>query len=424
METLTPDTNQRDKHFPFNFVVNVADGGAFGFALGFASFSTILPLFVSSMTDSAILIGLIPGIHVLGWQLPQLFVAHSVSQRKRYKPMVLLLTIQERLPFLALAAVAWFLPSMEHKVALLLTFLLLTWQAVGGGFAATAWQSMIGKIVPGNRWGIFYGTQAAAASLFASISAVLAGLILERVDSPLDFTLCFLITATGMVVSYFFLSLTREEESKPSEVAASHVHFWRNIFDILKNDNNFRWFLVVRVLAQVATVSFSFYTVYAVRFLGVSEVMVGLMTSVLTVVQTVANPIMGWLGDRWIHRGVMIIGISSAVLSAIVAWCSHGAGWFFLVFALAGIANVGVWTISMTLTLEFGTDSERPAYIGLANTLVAPTAFIVPLLGGVLADTYGYPSTFITSVFGGVATILVLAFLLRSPKEYGRNTET
>jgi len=45
----------------------VMDGGFYGFAVGFASFTTILPLFVSQMTSSSLLIGLIPGLHILGW---------------------------------------------------------------------------------------------------------------------------------------------------------------------------------------------------------------------------------------------------------------------------------------------------------------------------------------------------------------------
>lgn len=423
MEASTPQSLQRDKHFPFNFTVNVIDGGAFGFAMGFASFMTIIPLFVSSLTDSAILIGLIPGIHVLGWQLPQLFIARSVSKRSRYKPMVLTLTIQERLPYLAMAAVAWFTPAYGPRIALILTFLMLIWQAVGGGFTATPWQSMIAKIVPTGRWGFFFGSQAAAASLFSSLSAVIAGLILTKNDSPLDFTLCFLFASIAMVLSYFFLSLTREEESASSDVAQNQDPFWSKLADILRRDASFRWFLLVRILAQVATMGFAFYTVYAVRHLGVSEILIGVMTGVLTMVQTAANPIMGWLGDRWMHRGVLIIGIVAAVLSSFFAWQAPTAGWFFVVFALAGVANVGIWTITMTMTLEFGEVSERPSYIGLANTLVAPTAFIVPLLGGILADNFGYPSTFFVSVLGGIATIIVLLLFLRTPKEHGKYLE-
>lgn len=45
------------RNLRYNFIVNLLDGGFFGFAMGFASFVTVIPLFVSTMTASAILIG-------------------------------------------------------------------------------------------------------------------------------------------------------------------------------------------------------------------------------------------------------------------------------------------------------------------------------------------------------------------------------
>ena len=43
-----------------------------------------------------------------GLRFPALFTARVVSRRKRYKPFLLVCTVNERLPFLGLAAVAWF----------------------------------------------------------------------------------------------------------------------------------------------------------------------------------------------------------------------------------------------------------------------------------------------------------------------------
>jgi hypothetical protein len=71
------------KHLHYNVTVNLMDGGFFGLAIGFASFGTILPLFVASMTDSATLIGLVPAIHSAGWLLPQLFTAGYTSRLRR-----------------------------------------------------------------------------------------------------------------------------------------------------------------------------------------------------------------------------------------------------------------------------------------------------------------------------------------------------
>jgi len=155
------------KNIPYNLAVNLLDGSFFGFALGFASFITILPLFVSTMTNSAVLIGLIPAIHSVGWQFPQLLTAYDVSRQSIYKRMVVRLTLHERLPFLGLAAVAFFLPILGTKNALVLTFLLLIWQGLGAGVTATAWQSMIAKVFPSEFHGTFYGIQSSAANLMA-----------------------------------------------------------------------------------------------------------------------------------------------------------------------------------------------------------------------------------------------------------------
>src|ERR671923_2278335 len=94
------------KHLRYNITVNLMDGGFFGLAIGFASFGTILSLFVASMTDSATLIGLVPAIHATGWLLPQLFTANHTARLRRYKRTVLMRTIHERIPFLGFAIVA------------------------------------------------------------------------------------------------------------------------------------------------------------------------------------------------------------------------------------------------------------------------------------------------------------------------------
>ncbi|OGN98785.1 MAG: hypothetical protein A2Z71_00420 [Chloroflexi bacterium RBG_13_50_21] len=415
--TLSPAALKHNKNFPFNFLVNVMDGGFFGLGLGFASFSTVLPLFVSNLTDSAILIGLIPALHVVGWQLPQIFTARKVAQQKRYKPMVMFFTTQERLPFLGLAVIAWFIPGIGPKIALILTFTMLIWQGFGGGFAATAWQSMIGKIIPRDRWGLFFGCQSAASNLLASAGAVIAGLVLEANESTKGFSICFLLAVGAFCISYVALGLTREEETLPMSGEIERNIFWKDIRSILSRDTNFKWFVVVRILAQLGTVGFAFYTVYVVRFYGVNEVTAGILTGVLLIVETIFNPIMGWLADRWSRRGVMALGMVSAAVSAMVAWWAPAVGWFYLAYTLAGISYVAIWTIALAMTLEFGKDHEKPAYIGLANTLVAPTAFIIPLFAGWLADNIGYQATFLATSIGAIATVIVLSFVFHDPRK-------
>jgi len=405
------------KHLRYNIIVNMIDGGAFGFAIGFASFSTILPLFVASMTDSATLIGLVPAIHGAGWLLPQLFTANRTAQLRRYKRTVLLNTIHERLPFLGFALVAFLLPTIGAEAGLVMTFMFLIWQGLGGGFTANPWTSMISKIIPAESRGTFFGTQAAVANLFISAAAVGAGYLLSLFASPKDFMYCFLTACVFFTVSWFALAMTREPADYDKVVEKNPPPFWHGAGQILKRDKNFDWFLTARVLSQFATMGFAFYIVYGLRRYEMNTVTAGFLTATLTISQTVANAGMGWLGDRVGHRWMLILGAVAATLSSFLAWFAPSLVWFFPVFVLTGFANVSIWTNGMTMTVDFSDDKDRPFYIGLAQTLTAPATILAPLIGGWIADTYGFTRTFALSTMLSIVMMSILVFLVREPRK-------
>jgi MFS family permease len=223
-----------------------------------------------------------------------------------------------------------------------------------------------------------------------------------------------------MGVSFIFLSLTRESERLPAPQPLGLERFSDRLKSILSKDHNFRGYLVVRMISQFAGMAVAFYTVYAIRHHGMSELEVGIMTSLFLGAQIVLNPLMGWLGDRWSHRAAMSIGFLAFAASAGLAWWSPSPAWFYLAFILAGLGNVGLWTIALALTLEFGAESERPAYIGLANTLIAPATIVAPILGGWLADAFGYSATFQASMVGSLTALAVLLLFVRDPRHVAR----
>ena len=407
------------KHLRYNIIVNLLDGGFFGVAIGFASFGTILPLFVASMTDSATLIGLVPAIHAAGWLLPQLFTANHTAKLRRYKRTVLMMTIHERIPFLGFAIVALLLPKIGLQAGLVVTFLFLIWQGLGGGFTANSWTSMISKIMPPESRGTFFGTQAAVANLFISAAAVGAGYLLNAFDSPLDFVSCFLIASLFFTISWIFLALTREPADHEKVVEENPLPFWHGAGRILQRDKNFNWFLTARILSQFATMGFVFYIVYALRRFQMDAVTAGFLTATLTIAQMVANAGMGWMGDRVGHRLMLIIGAASALLSSLLAWFAPSLIWFFPIFVLTGFANVSIWTNGMTMTVDFSGEKERPFYIGLAQTLTAPATILAPLIGGWIADTQGFVFTFGWSMLLSIVMLLILIFLVKEPRKAG-----
>jgi MFS family permease len=403
------------KNLRFNFTVGLFDGGFFGLGMGFASFSAIIPLFVHHFTDSALLIGLVPAIHNLGWQLPQLLTAGWLSRTRRFKALTLWMTIHERLPFLGLSILALLVPHMSTSAILPLVFLMLIWQGFGAGLAANPWTNLVTKVIPQELHGTFFGTQSAAFNGLAGVSSLVAGIILDRLALPLNFSICFALTFVFMAVSFAFLSATREQDSAPTPQSQPRALLHKSVH-ILKHDANFRGFLAVRVLSQFAGMGFAFYAIYAVRQYMVSDAAAAALVAILLIGQVVLSPLMGSLGDRWSHRGVMGIGAVGAAVSAVLAWRATSPVWFYGVFLLEAAAVVAIWTIPLALSVSFARDkSDRPLYIGMANTLPAPATILAPIIGGWIADRAGYNTMFVLSAISGFVMAAALWLVLRDP---------
>jgi MFS family permease len=409
--------SELQKNLKYNYVVNVADGAFFGFALGFASFGTVIPLFVSTMTNSAILIGLVVALHTLGWQLPQLLVARAVSRQTRFKPLVMRLAVHERLPFLGLALTALLLPRIGPQVALGLVFLMLAWQGIGGGIVANPWQNMINKVLPQDYLATFFGIQGAAANLLASVGAIAAGFILDKIHYPINYAVTFFIACVFLVFSYASVGQTREPFHSVAPPVEQPPTIWHSTWSILRRDRNFVGLIAGRMLSQFGIMGFSFYSVHIVKNLGASEIETGVLTSVLMISSFIMNIVMGYLADRWSKRSMLEVSAVAMILSGTVAWLAPRYEWFYLVNVLASIANTGIWTIMMAAAIQYGTDAERPVYIGMATTLAAPATVLAPLLGGWLANWAGYPVTFAVSAVFGILATVVFRFFVRDPQK-------
>ena len=414
---LSQDLQNKLRH---NAVVNILDGSFFGLSIvGLASYVTIMPLFLSFLTESTALIGFVAALFHIGWQVPQLLTSNYVAGMRRFKPMVVAMTLMERVPYFGLALVAFMIPAIGTDLALLLTVLLLGWQSLGGGFTGTAWQSMISKIMPPHRLGTFFGIQSACVNLFGAGGALLASYILAHLEFPQSFSLLFLIAAISLLVSFVFLALTYEPASEPKDIVerVPWREFGQRLGSILRANENFRWFLIARSLTSLSLTVVSFFTIYGIRRYQMAPEFAGVMTSILLVSNTLSSTLVGWAGDRWGHRRVLMLGNAATVLSIVIAMLAPDVTWFYLVFALIGIVNATQWSTIMTITVQFSSVAERPFYIGMANTLIAPVTIFAPIIGGWLIDAVSFELTFTIFALAGLLSLLVYLIPMRDPSE-------
>ena len=416
---LSQDLQDKLRH---NTIMNLLDGSFYGLGIfGLASYVTIVPLYLSYLTESTALIGFMATLFHIGWQVPQLLTSNHVAGMRRYKPMTMAMTLMERLPYLGLALVAFLMPAIGTDAALLLSILLFGWQSLGGGFTATAWQSLLSKIMPPHRLGTFYGIQATCVNLFGAGGALVASYILANNAFPQSFSLLFLITAFSALFSFLFLARTYEPDSEPQNIVkrVSWREFGTRLRAILREDPNFRWFLIARGLTSLSLTVISFFTIYGIRRYEMTPEFASVMTSVLLVSQTLGSTVMGWAGDRWGHRRVLIFGNLATVTSITIALAAPDASWFYLVFALTGIVNATQWSTIMTITVQFGSVAERPIYIGLANTLIAPVTVFAPIIGGWLVDGVSFELTFGIFALAGLLSMVVYLVAVRDPRHVG-----
>jgi MFS family permease len=141
---------------------------------------------------------------------------------------------------------------------------------------------------------------------------------------------------------------------------------------------------------------------------------------VLLAVQAIGYIGGGALADRWGHKQVLELATGLGMLALLLAVAAPTATWFLPIFALVGAAQAGYQLSGFTLVFSFSTPAERPAYIGVANTMLAPVAALGPLLAGSLAEVAGYGALFVALLAIGLVGLLGLHWRVPAPARASR----
>src|SRR5258708_20103619 len=101
--------------------------------LAFASPAPVLPAFAAWLGAPNVVIGAIPAVMTVGWFLPCLFAAPYTEGLARKLPFLVRWTLWERVPFLVLAAAAYWMAERAPgaTLAVLLAMLLMVTGVAG-----------------------------------------------------------------------------------------------------------------------------------------------------------------------------------------------------------------------------------------------------------------------------------------------------
>jgi MFS family permease len=387
----------------------------FSLGLAISSAYTVLPLFVRHLTSDNVAVAMITAVRALGLYAPQLVVARFIERRRHALPYILLVTVIERLPYLVLAGCALWLAGSNTALLLALFYALIFIALAAGGLTYPAWLDLIARAIPSGWIGRFMGFWTGLGGVLGIGGAALATAILFNIGWPQNFGLCFALTFAAMVVSFVLLALGREPEraihapaSHPERTRTAFAESPRALVGLVRQDRGLRRLLASNALVGIASMASALFAVAALPLGGLSAVQVSAEGTVLFLAMTAGNVLWGMIGDHVGHRHVLVWSSVCAVVAPLLALGARGVLAYAIVFFVLGLQLSGTQLAGFTLITQFGPEVRRPTYVALASVAYAPFAIGAPLVGGALANAWGYRPVFIVTAL--VAALAALAF--------------
>lgn len=154
--------------------------------------------------------------------------------------------------------------------------------------------------------------------------------------------------------------------------------------------------------------------------LGWSESLKGLFFSLFSVIGIFVAPILGTISDKIGRYKVIIIGFFLETIALVGYITIQSAFYLFLIRIISAIAfNAVTITAISRINDTVEDDSKRSRLNGIFQTVLSISAITAPLIGGFVADYYGYTMVFTLALV--VIVIILLGLLLFDTVFYDDN---
>lgn len=411
-----------------NYFLGVVNGALFALADTLLDPTLVLVSFVSALTSSPLVIGLIVPLRNAGWFLPQLYVS-TFLQSWPYKKRLYALMAVVRATGWGLLALA--VATVGSPALLLAAFIgLFTINELASGFSGLAFMSVMAKTIPAQRRAEFYALRLTLGGLLGIGGGFLVRAILAQ-GSPLAFpdnyllllALAFACAILGLLV-YLQTREPPDADVPPGTSLRAQVRKGRRV---LITDQTYQAFLKLRIALMLAGAATPFFFVWAKSRFGLPLEWVGLYLAIGTAARLVTNVLFGYLSRRGASNHALItVAALAGLLMVVLILALLGFGvsapvgasvagfWLVPVFALSGVREAGIGVAAASLLLDLAPALRRPLYVGLTHSVLGLT-LLTTAAGGLVVSLGGHGTLFGLAL---VANLLALryAYAMRHPR--------
>jgi len=185
----------------------------------------------------------------------------------------------------------------------------------------------------------------------------------------------------------------------------------------MRGNPMFFYFMIARTFAIANRVASPFYIVYAAQTIPMSGATIGLLSFAYLIADTIANLFWGYLSDKSGFRSTLLIALVLWIGATALLMGVHTLPMIGLAFFGLGAANSGYQMSAQNIVFEFGHRDDMAMRLALSNTAESAMATIGPLLGGVIAASFGFHAVFWVSIVCEVIALVMLLTLVEEPRK-------
>ncbi len=376
---------------------------------------TFLPAYLHAVSGSNAIVGLGLALQQVGGVISPIFGATKIEHRKKVMPAAVWMGSLGRLAVLGMGISGWLLKDQPLVIALLFFMLMF---GIFMGAQRVVFNLLMSKVIPISRRGRLQAWRNATGGLIAAILAWVAGNYFIKPNLfgngyGTTFVFAFILTSMGL---WALQILMKEPEPPTTRPQARFRDRLREFPSLIRQDRAYGFFLLVQMLATSARIASPFYILYVGQKVGLDGAKLGLLSLAFLGADTASNLVWGYLGDKTGFRLVLLLSVAGWIASTILLMNIHDVSAMFIAFAGLGAAQAGYMMAANTMILEFGSRDDLPMRIAVSATAESITATLGPLIGGQVADIYGYNVVFGASLGFLAAAFIILLTAVRDPR--------
>ncbi|MHB9058884.1 MAG: MFS transporter [Bacillota bacterium] len=376
-------------------------------------------VFAMKLGATDYLVGLLASLPALVAMLSQLPGAAYTNRFARHLDPVIRSAWAYRVFYLVFAVIPFI--NIRGVSRAWLFVILLAVSNLPGTACGVAWTALMGKLFPGSIRGVLFGERNMAASLVTLIATAIAGVWLDAIRFPYNYSSLYVISFGCLMASLYYLTKLREEPSVPvlrqpaaaragsSAPAPSSGHRPAGGLGrlALRSHPRFVSFTAASFVFHLGlNLTVAVFTILFVRLLHLPQVWIGAFATLNGVTSVLTYQAWGRIADR--RGNLWVLVASTAGFAASIAlYAVSGSPWFLsLLMLVGGVCSAGFSLALFNGVLDVTPQEGRATYVAVFNTLMGATGFLSPIAGVFLLDRVGLAAVFIISAavrFAGVA---------------------